>query len=1121
MSDSPRSSPDPVEGEPHQQSSLPLEVNSGESVSVNTSSESGVEVLVPETDSQVKEDMNVIPGKISGRPSALIDLTENSDDELEFLAQKAIKREPSMSLKKKNVITISEDVPIDLTQESDNTQIDFPTPSGILDGKAIKKEPSTPLNKKVISIAKDGSIDLTQDSDDDELIIPTPSEILDRKTFKKELSMTPEKEKFTLNFEDDSKDVESKAEADDKVKFPSLLEILDYKAIKKEPAMPPKKKDVLKFGDGSTDIKDDADDYGGTESEDNYSDVDDSLPMQIPQKRKQHGPMARTAREYHRRRNAKLSIAQRRGYTWKKERLAKLQEKLEKYIASKKPRHLPKANAKDFNPDQFFNNDPWSRDDSSGSVDDLDDGARLQAKTRKGVWEEFEAHYSHLDLKRTKTDNNDLVKSAASFGLGKVKRAKNGWLLEGMKCSLRNHQLRCVSWMTKRECSNEEPHGGIVADVMGLGKTVQCLALVVANPQEPLLTVKATLVIVPASLKSQWWSELAIHTPDLIDTSMVFESKRVDNAISKMSKCSIVITTYGELIKSLPQPDAAKIRMWEKKQLDIREMTLKWTKKHIEDKGGLLHCIPWYRIIIDECTPVMNRYEEFHSMLRFLRDPLTANIPPHTFRNLYCDIHDVCTPLLIKTEESKLTPMEIGSRQGLGIILSDLIIRRTLKDKIMGFPIIKLEPTYREIREVKRYLPERLLYRYMKDHLQELLIQDFEDGDERKNLGSLLPQMTRLRQLIANPDLIARQIMIVLGSEGMKELKRTLKSEVFATKAQPQRRILIARLNRWILAEKVDAYKTLTAEETCAKCKQPDESLLVLRKCGCKFCGGCIANNPTSDIEDDGEECGRCPSCRKGYTVGSDINAYVPAENPGKAATRAKKEVRKGKDIRGFRPTLTPDQKWPLEWLKDFDEDKDVEILPTAKLRGTILQIEAWLREAPSDKIIVFTQFRFFAILVGIMLERKKVKFIYYTGDMTSKDRDNAVQHMRTDPIAQVMIAGLKCGGTGLNFQFANRGIITDIWWNTCIDEQALGRFQRLGQEKSVYFIRIVVSKTIDSTIAKLQDTKKKAIAHVIQDNDLDEIELAHILGYVDGEPDEEPDTSDDESGDYHEDDGF
>jgi SNF2 family DNA or RNA helicase len=43
---------------------------------------------------------------------------------------------------------------------------------------------------------------------------------------------------------------------------------------------------------------------------------------------------------------------------------------------------------------------------------------------------------------------------------------------------------------------------------------------------------------------------------------------------------------------------------------------------------------------------------------------------------------------------------------------------------------------------------------------------------------------------------------------------------------------------------------------------------------------------------------------------------------------------------------------------------------------------------------------------------------------MTSKQRENAIKMFEKDKSIKVMIAGLKCGGLGLNLMFANRVII-------------------------------------------------------------------------------------------------
>jgi len=110
-----------------------------------------------------------------------------------------------------------------------------------------------------------------------------------------------------------------------------------------------------------------------------------------------------------------------------------------------------------------------------------------------------------------------------------------------------------------------------------------------------------------------------------------------------------------------------------------------------------------------------------------------------------------------------------------------------------------------------------------------------------------------------------------------------------------------------------------------------------------------------------------------------------------------------------------------------------------------INQIRTWLREARKDKVIVFTQFRHFQVMIGGVLEKLGIKFVYFSGDMITKQRENAIEEMKIGDKVQLMVAGLKCGGLGLNLNFANRIIIVDPWWISCIDNQAFGRIYRIG----------------------------------------------------------------------------
>jgi len=65
-------------------------------------------------------------------------------------------------------------------------------------------------------------------------------------------------------------------------------------------------------------------------------------------------------------------------------------------------------------------------------------------------------------------------------------------------------------------------------------------------------------------------------------------------------------------------------------------------------------------------------------------------------------------------------------------------------------------------------------------------------------------------------------------------------------------------------------------------------------------------------------------------------------------------------------------------WLEMCDKNK-IPISETTKLQTLKQQVHTWLQEAPREKIIIFVQWRRFAILIGRMLQKEQVGFVYYS----------------------------------------------------------------------------------------------------------------------------------------------
>jgi SNF2 family DNA or RNA helicase len=79
-------------------------------------------------------------------------------------------------------------------------------------------------------------------------------------------------------------------------------------------------------------------------------------------------------------------------------------------------------------------------------------------------------------------------------------------------------------------------------------------------------------------------------------------------------------------------------------------------------------------------------------------------------------------------------------------------------------------------------------------------------------------------------------------------------------------------------------------------------------------------------------------------------------------------------------------------------------------------------------QVVIYVQFRLLARIVGRICEKEGWGFLYLTGDASLEHRSKVVKNFRENPNIKILVAGLKCGGIGLNFPWANRCISLDLW---------------------------------------------------------------------------------------------
>jgi SNF2 family DNA or RNA helicase len=247
-------------------------------------------------------------------------------------------------------------------------------------------------------------------------------------------------------------------------------------------------------------------------------------------------------------------------------------------------------------------------------------------------------------------------------GKGAAKPKDGLWLIKGMKTALKPYQLMGTAFMRRRENATEEPRGGLMADQMGLGKTLMMLANIVNGRAAKNHPHKTTLLVASPNLLTQWAREIQTHVDEGQKLSVLrysYGSRIVSNCGSQiLANHDIILTTYNEVMRSYPKNDPPE-------ELQTAEEKMAWWKQQYEEHRGVLHRMMFYRVVLDEAqviknhtsrtsiacralmaehkwalsgTPILNSLTELYPYFKFLGVPYTGSF--RIFKHNYCDPGD-------------------------------------------------------------------------------------------------------------------------------------------------------------------------------------------------------------------------------------------------------------------------------------------------------------------------------------------------------------------------------------------------------------------------------------------------------------------------------------------------
>ena len=136
-----------------------------------------------------------------------------------------------------------------------------------------------------------------------------------------------------------------------------------------------------------------------------------------------------------------------------------------------------------------------------------------------------------------------------------------------------------------------------------------------------------------------------------------------------------------------------------------------------------------------------------------------------------------------------------------------------------------------------------------------------------------------------------------------------------------------------------------------------------------------------------------------------------------------------------------------------------------------------------NHKVLVFVNYLSSIESICDSLKENKIKYLKMTGQ--TKDRQTLVDKFQNDSRYKIFVMTLKTGGVGLNLVSADTIFIYDPWWNTTVENQAIDRAYRLGQDKTVFAYKMIMRNTIEEKILKLQEIKNKLLDDLISEDNL------------------------------------
>jgi SNF2 family DNA or RNA helicase len=679
---------------------------------------------------------------------------------------------------------------------------------------------------------------------------------------------------------------------------------------------------------------------------------------------------------------------------------------------------------------------------------------------------------------------------------------------QSLRVQLRPTQQRALAWMLRLEhanwpsdfsrlltssghalyygrgafCLRRPAVSGMLLQEMGIGKTVEALALVVANqagPEERALR-RATLVVCPVTLLANWQAECNKVLPRAIKWLVLNSAAKRTHSAAKLASYDLVITSYGLLdlgTEDLPpylrepgepdKPRCAALRVRWRRVIFDESQALK-DSTTIASRCARELDAP-YRWALSG-TPCPSGAFEFSGQFRALQ--LCPYDETGAFAtHLLTDANARWTRTMWDTTRLSESKLEALQEQPLLRVLDLHAFRSTKRGEELLLPPLTIVDT-----ELEPLAEDQAAYDELFAMAQSVIDRLSRANALADNTRRLTSLLMRLRMACDHPSLAMDAVQRM--RDASEQTRRVAKegdvgevrlADVLA-EAAPK-----PILHRWLS----DLLEPLTDESSvggaeCAICM--DEFIApTLTPCAFPhmFCLTCLL-----DFMNAGQDgrVGKCPLCRTQFRDKELRVLKLPTaeeaavEAAAQLAAHAAADMCKPSDAASGGGGEGSGAEVATATAAEAQRALRLASAPhSAKLDALVAALRAAI--AGGERSVVFTHFNAFQRLCAQRLEAEGIRFVQIAGTSSQAERARALRSFTSDGgMVHVFLLSMRSASVGITLTSASRLFLMEPSLSLAQTQQAIGRLHRVGQLRPVVVTRYVLRGTVEPKVLTMHE---------------------------------------------------